>query len=148
MLPCTVWSIVLWCAVFLFPHILAAHYDPVREVQQTEELRIKSLLGNDIPSLDRILADDLTYAHSTGKVEHKREFLSLLAAGILRYKNFECSDVQVRVYGNAAVVTGKADIHVEFGGKADHVLLRYTAVYVRKDGSWQMVAWQSTKIPS
>jgi ketosteroid isomerase-like protein len=143
---CTVCFIVLCFAGFLFPHILSAE-DPSREVQQTEDLRINSLLRNDIPSLDRILSDDLTYAHSTGKVEHKREFLSLLASGRLRYKEFQCSDVQIRVYGNAAVVTGKADIHVEFEGKANHVLLRYTAVYARTGGSWQMVAWQSTKIP-
>ncbi len=142
----TVCVIVVCLAGFLFPHTLSAD-DPSREVQQTEDLRINSLLRNDIPSLDRILADDLTYAHSTGKVEHKREFLSLLASGSLRYNNFQCSDVQIRVYGNAAVVTGKADIHVEFEGKEHHVLLRYTAVYARTEGSWQMVAWQSTEIP-
>lgn len=142
----TVCLIVVCLAGFLFPHILSAD-DPSREVQQIEDLRINSLLRNDIPSLDYILSDDLTYVHSTGKVEHKREFLSLLASGRLRYKDFQCSDVKVRVYGNAAVVTGKADIHVEFEGKAHHVLLRYTAVYAHTKGSWQIVAWQSTKIP-
>jgi ketosteroid isomerase-like protein len=145
---CTVWLIVISLVGFLLPRILFADDDPAREVQQIEEHRINSLLHNDIASLERVLSEELTYAHSTGKVEHKGEFLSMLASGKLRYKDFRCSDLQIRVYGNAAVVTGKADIRVEFEGREHHELLRYTAVYVRTEGSWQMVAWQSTKIPA
>ena len=146
---CTAFAVlcIVICGLFLFPPVLCAQDNLIREVKHTESLRVKALLGNDVAVLDHILADDLLYTHSTGKVEHKGELLSLLASGVLRYKKFACSDVQVRIYGKAAVITGRADVHVEFQGKSHHVLLRYTAVYAKKNGSWQMVAWQSTKMP-
>ena len=51
----------------------------------------------------------------------------------------------VRVYGPTAVLTGSADMVLR--GQPDTIRLRYTLVYAKRDGRWQMVAWQSTRLP-
>ena len=50
----------------------------------------------------------------------------------------------MRTYGDVAVVTGSATMKVSARGSFG---IRYTDVYAKQDGSWQMVAWQSTRKP-
>ena len=51
----------------------------------------------------------------------------------------------VRLYGDTAVITGAATIGLR--GQAAPFTLRYTLVYVKREGQWRMVAWQSTRLP-
>ena len=60
----------------------------------------------DYAALDRLLADDLTYTHSTAKVDTKATYLELLLSGRTRYQSLEPADVQIRIYGTTGVVTG------------------------------------------
>jgi len=58
----------------------------------------------------------------------------------------ELSDMKVRVYGNTAVITGKADVKGTLGGKDTNGQIMFTRVYVKKNGTWQSVALQQTAI--
>ena len=49
--------------------------------------------------------------------------------------------------GDTAVVTGLAKFHVNASGNDIKFQTRFTDVYAKRNGVWQMVAWQSTKIP-
>jgi hypothetical protein len=55
--------------------------------------------------------------------------------------------VQAQDYGETVVLTGAARIHVTAGGKPNAFSVRFTDVYVKKGVAWQMVAWQSTRLP-
>jgi len=55
--------------------------------------------------------------------------------------------VTVRSYGETAIVTGQSRMTVVNAGQEMKVHLRFTDVWVRRGGGWQMVAWQSTKLP-
>jgi hypothetical protein len=59
----------------------------------------------------------------------------------------EPNEVSVRVYGTVALVTGGAAMHVVQNGADAHIRIRYTNAHVKRNGSWQMVAWQATRIP-
>jgi hypothetical protein len=111
-----------------------------------EGQRIRAMVAVDLPTLDRILADDLTYVHSSGQLESKAEFLARLQSGDLKYRSMSRQDVKIRLVGCAAVVTGKADVDVESKGENLSFSLRFTDVYVHKDGRWQLIAWQSSRI--
>ena len=60
----------------------------------------------------------------------------------------EVSDMKVRVYGNTAVITGKADVAGTMAGKDTKGQIMFTRVYVKKGGSWQSVAFQQTLVPT
>ncbi len=118
-----------------------------REVLQVQAVRFQAMIDVDIAKLGSILADDLTYTHTTGQTETKAEFLSTLQSQTLRYESIEPKNVQVRIYGSTAVVTGLSEMRVTAQDQELAFAIRFIEVYGRKDGSWQLVAWQSTRLP-
>jgi ketosteroid isomerase-like protein len=116
----------------------------VRDLDQT---RVRALVQNDLKQLDALLADDLVYVHADAGVESKSEFLNRLRSGSLRYRSIEPADVRVRMYGNTAVVTGRSHMAVTNAGADREFVVRYTAVYAASSGRWQLVSWQTTRIP-
>ncbi|HYG62121.1 MAG TPA: nuclear transport factor 2 family protein [Thermoanaerobaculia bacterium] len=117
------------------------------DVRAADAQRFAAMVARDRQALERLLADDLTYTHSTGQVESKAQFLESIAAGGLVYQAIDPEEVAVRVYGETAVVTGRASLRVESRGQALVLPVRFTSVYVRKDGLWRLAAWQSTRLP-
>ncbi len=109
--------------------------------------RARATVAADLPVLERLLGEDLTYGHTNGQLEGKREFLDKLRSGARRYKALSTEDVHARVFGTAAVVTGTAAAEVESDGKPMSFELRYTATYVQRQGQWVLVAYQSVRLP-
>ena len=118
-----------------------------QEIWQLETRRFEAVVRGDVAALEGILSDDLTYTHATGVFETKAEFLGKIKSGQLKYESFGPEDFRVRVYGPAAVITGIARVKVQVGGQPLSFRLRFTDVYVKRDGRWQMVAWQATRLP-
>jgi len=80
-------------------------------------------------------------------VDSKASLLDALRAGRLVYDSISPADVRVRVYGGSAVVTGTARVQVRANGAVRRLGLRFTEVYVRRAGRWELVVWQSTRLP-
>lgn len=120
----------------------------VQEVLQAEQARVAALVADDYAALDLLLADDMTYTHSNASVDTKSAFIESLTSRVLKYHSLDHSDQQVRLYGDTAILTGKTQVHSTHFGNEVHVNLRFTIVYVRRDGRWQMAAWHSARIPS
>jgi hypothetical protein len=116
-------------------------------VKAAELKRFEAAEKDDFDTLDKLLAEDLTYGHSTGVLETKAVFLASLKSGKLKFKKIEPADVQVRVFGATAIINGTAKLAVVSDGQAKDVAIRFTDAWVRRVGHWQMVAWQSTKLP-
>ncbi len=116
-------------------------------VRDVDAMRARALVQNDLKQLAALLADDLVYVHADGVVESKTEFLERLRSGSLRYRSIEPADVRVRMYGNTAVVTGRSQMAVTNAGVDREFVVRYTAVYASSGGRWQLVSWQTTRIP-
>ena len=116
------------------------------EVRAVDSRRFEAMVRRDREALDRLLTDDLTYTHSTGQVETKAQFLASIASGAFVYTSIQPRDVQVRLSGDVAVLTGRADLRVRAQERDLDLAVRFTSVYVRRDGEWRMAAWQSTRI--
>jgi ketosteroid isomerase-like protein len=112
-------------------------------VQEAARGWTQAAVKQDVEALKRYLADDLQYAHSGGQRQNKNEYIAAVTKGPARYESFTFSDVTVRLYGNAAVLTGFVDVKL-IGQDAFRV--RTLQVYTEKDGHWQMAAHQSTRL--
>jgi len=120
---------------------------PAADVVKAAELaRFEAATKNDLDTLGKLLADDLTYTHSTGVLETKEVFLASLKSGKLQFKKIEPADLLVRVFDKTAVINGTAKLSVVSNGEAKEVSVRYTDVWANRAGHWQLVAWQSTKV--
>ena len=128
--------------------VLSAADKPETVVARLDAERFQAMQKADVLSLERLLAPDLSYTHSSGKVDTKASFVEAVKSGGLHYVSIEApEDVTVRSYGETAIVTGQSRMTVVNAGQEMRVHLRFTDVWVRRDGGWQMVAWQSTKLP-
>jgi hypothetical protein len=117
------------------------------EIRQMENRRFQAMLKVDGEELNRLLADDLTYTHSSGAVDTKSQLIDSLKSGERKYQVIETQDVKVRLYGSAAVITGRARLKTVSKGQESDFRVQFTDVYAKKKGHWQMVAWQSSRLP-
>ena len=118
-------------------------------VGRLDEERTEAMVKGDVAALERLLGDDLSYVHSNTKVDTKASFLENLRSGASKYKAFQREDSTTRLYGDSAVNTGVATVSVENQGQAPMTFkIRFTDVWVNRGGTWQMVAWQSTRLPA
>jgi ketosteroid isomerase-like protein len=108
--------------------------------------RADAQVGRDFAVLDRVLADDLTFVHASGRVQNKADFIADLKANKRTYKSIKSSDVNVRVLGGVAVLTCSSDLQLVHDGKENDFSIRVTAVYAKRSGTWQLIAYQSTRI--
>jgi ketosteroid isomerase-like protein len=116
-------------------------------VKAAELRRFEVMTAKDYTALATILADDLVYTHSSAAVDSKASYLESLTSGRVTYKVIKPSDLQVRVFGDIAVIHGAAAMEVDANGQAIVNTLRFTDIWAKRDGRWQMVAWQSTRMP-
>ena len=121
--------------------------NPQEGVEQVERRRFAAMVAQDIAALEPLLAEDLTYGHSNGEFQDKAQFLETIREGRLRYEAIGVQGLTVRHYGSVAIVTGQILISGRAGDQPVTLNLRYTDAYVNRDGRWQLVAWQSTRLP-
>ena len=118
-------------------------------VRRLEAQRAEALVKGDVAALGRILGDDLTYLHGSGVLDTKESLLASIASGRMKYVAFEESDLKVRVYGGAAVLTGKLAVKAKRGDENLDLKLGLTGVYAKgASGAWRLVAWQTTRLGS
>jgi len=99
----------------------------------------------DVATLDRMLADGWTVVHGDGTMNTKADYLADLKSGARKFDGgVEISDFSVRVYGDTAIAAGKSESKVTINGQPQGGSLRFTRVYIRRDGRWIMIASHAT----
>ena len=120
-----------------------------QQVLQAEKDRFAAMVKGDRAALTRLLADDLTYTHSSALFESKTEFINSVTSGDIKYVSVTPSepDWKVRVSGTTAIVNGVAAVNVIDHGKDLKIKIRYTTIHANRGGQWQLQAWQATRFP-
>ncbi len=137
-------------AVALIGSVLSAGCNTVpalAEVEATERARFQAWTRADIDAIQPVLADDLVYCHSTGQCQTKAELIAALQSRETVYRSMEVLELHPRAAAGAVVVNGKLAVQAENRGQTAAFKGIYTDVYVKRNGRWQMIAWQSTKLP-
>ena len=121
----------------------------VAEVEEMENRRWAAFLESDVETLGELLADEMQYTHSNGLVDTKSSFLESITNKTFDYQREDRTDVSTTVIGDTAMVTGRCAFTVVVGGKRTVDLdCRYSTTWVRRDGSWQFLCYQSTPMPA
>jgi uncharacterized protein YchJ len=117
--------------------------------QQVETLLREFLANVSDPAMhERYWADDVMYTGANGKFRTKAEIVKNVREGGLQkpgdpQSTYEAQDITTHVFGDTAVVAFRLVHHT--GDKTENY--RNTGTFLRRDGKWQVVAWQATKIP-
>jgi ketosteroid isomerase-like protein len=110
--------------------------------------RMQAMAAKDVATLEAVLADDLVYTHSSARLDTKRSLIDGMKSGATVYTSVEPSGVKAQDLGDTVVLTGTAQIKVVSNGTPNAFGVRFTDVYAKRNGSWQMVTWQSTRLPA
>jgi ketosteroid isomerase-like protein len=134
-------------SVFVLAVLGSAWAQNVEEqLKKFETDRAAAVVKGDFASVEKGTADDYTFVNIYGQVIGKAQLLNALKAGDIKLTTDEISDMKVRVYGNTAVITGKANVKGTTGGKDTSGENMFTRVLVKKGGTWQTVALQHTRM--
>jgi ketosteroid isomerase-like protein len=109
--------------------------------------RMTAMAEQDYATLNDVIADDLVYTHSTARLDTKASLIGNMKSGSTVYTSVVPSDVKAQDLGDSVVLTGACRISVNAGGRPNSFGVRFTDVYARRGGRWQMIAWQSTRLP-
>lgn len=141
---------IFFALILAFGSFLSAQSGKADQaVLQAEKDRFAAMIKGDRPALEKLLADDLTYTHSSALFETKEQFIKSVTSGNIDYVSIEPSetDWKVRVDGNTAIVNGVAAVNVIDTGKDLKIKVRFTTLHTNRGGTWQLRAWQATRFP-
>lgn len=114
------------------------------EVTRLETVWNDAYIRGDAEALENLCADDLIVTMTNMQVFNKASSIGILRSGKVKFKRYETSDLRIRVYENAAVVTGKLRRTRIAQGRETDDNWRFTKLYVRSAGKWQVVAWHAS----
>ena len=116
------------------------------EIRALEAARNEAIVHGDAAALDRMTSDDYSFITLRGELRTKAEIVKGFATGAFKYASREISDLNIRVYGDTAVVTGRSTQKGAENGKDYSGDYRFTRVYIKQKGRWLTVALQTTLV--
>ena len=107
----------------------------------------RAQIHNDIPTLERLVADDYVLVNSNGTVENKQQFLADFNLPGFRIDPYVVEQPVHKVWGDAAVIGGLVHLSWTQDGKHQTRLLRVAYVWAKRNGHWQATYAQVTRVP-
>ena len=137
-----IWMLVLAVAVSALPLCAGAEDD----VLKAEKDWAAAVTAGHFDHVASLLDDTLIYAHSTGNIESKDEYLGKLRSGAQKYTAIKHEKTTVRLHGNAAVVhsIGRMVGTNAAGPFDNHLMIMHT--WIKTGGQWRLAAHQTTQL--
>jgi ketosteroid isomerase-like protein len=117
-----------------------------KQIETLEMQWRQAQVDNNISVISSLLADDYVGITANGTIETKSQTIALRKAGTIRITALDLDDLKVRLYGDTAVVTSKADLQGVNGQSDISGKYRYTRVYNRRLGQWKIVSFEASRI--
>jgi ketosteroid isomerase-like protein len=106
------------------------------------EVTVKS----DVPALERLYSDEYLAIDPAGAIFTKAQDIANVKSGNFKLATFKLDDVKVKIHGEMGVVTGRNTIKATYMGKDISGAYRFTDVFVKRAGRWQVLSTQGTAI--
>ena len=141
-------TLVFACAVLLLMTGAAAAGKMMKEQEliDLEQAWSKAIVQNDTATVASIVADDWMGQNDSGKIEDKTHVLDELKSGKMSATSMTNRDVHARIMRGMAIVQGADDEKSMSKGKDTSGAYTWMDVFEKRDGKWQAVASQVTKV--
>ncbi len=139
-------SLIVLSVLAFFGQAQADTASVQQTLMQMERDWAQAATKNDAATVEKFVADDWVGIDLEGKSITKAEAIADMKSGASMTQSYEFGPMKVRVFGNAAVVTGSDTEKSTYKGKDSSGKYVWTDVWVMRDGRWQAVASQSVKV--
>ena len=116
----------------------------LKELYRLEAVWNDAHVKGDADTLDPLWANDLVVTVAAMPVMNKADSLAMVRSNRMPFIKYETSELNVRRFGNSAVVTGRLLRERSMNGKAIIDNWRFTKTYVMVEGRWRVVAWHAS----
>ena len=116
-----------------------------REIQELEHRLAAAWKSGDCAGWGALIAEEWSVTHINGAVITREQALAMCRSPQVQIADMRYDDLAVKVFGNTAVATGQTTATTA-GSSPETVVLRFTDVWLRRDGRWQVVASQATRV--
>jgi ketosteroid isomerase-like protein len=120
----------------------------VQQVRDAEDRRYRAMQDADLPALDQLCDDALSYAHSSGARDTKDEYLEKIRSGYYVYRRIDHPVERVEIAGDTAIVVGRMTADIEVQGTPKTIDNLALAVWTRASGAWRLLAYAPTSLPA
>jgi hypothetical protein len=117
-------------------------------VNQAVEALRKAMVDADKARLEELVADQLSYGHSSGVIESKAQFVSVVAGKKTIYKSIGLLEPSTTVAGTNAIARHIFTAETEADGKPGTARVGVLQVWQKQDGRWKLLARQAFRLPS
>jgi hypothetical protein len=145
-ISCAVLSLVISAlAVPMRSFAKASHDTDVHELERLETVWNEAHERGDADALQKLWADDMEVAVPKMPVLTKPDAVKFARSGHMKFLKYGTSDIRVRVYDNAAVVTGRLQRTRSMNGQEISDDWRFTKTYIREAGQWLVVSFHASE---
>ncbi len=138
-------SLLLAAAVLFFVNASFSQNKSEKTVAAQVEALKKAMVDADSVMLDKLTATELSYGHSGGNIENKKEFIEKILSGKSDFVSINLSNQTITISGKTAIVRHKLDAVTNNDGKPGEVHLLVMLVWQKQDGKWKLLARQAVK---
>ena len=103
-------------------------------------------LKGDATTLAQLWEDSLVVTVPGMAPMNKNDSLAVWRSGQFKFDKYQTSEIDIRVYGDAAVVTGKVLRTRTFNGRTVDDNWRFTKMYIKQRGQWKVVAYHASPV--
>jgi hypothetical protein len=132
--------------LFLLSQFVSAQSTDEKEVAAAVESLRKAMIEGTESALKDIAAEELSYGHSSGKIEDKASFVENIASGKSDFKTIDLSEQTIKIVGNTAIVRHHLVAETNDGGKPGNPNLSILLVWQKQKGKWKLLARQAVKV--
>lgn len=115
-------------------------------IRQLVNERDQAIQRGDTAAIDRIYADDYISTSASGLVRTKAQVIEDFKSGALKIESITSDEINVRAHGETAIVTGRMTTKGQDRGRDVSGQNRFTQMYMRRNGRWQIVAFHLSRI--
>jgi ketosteroid isomerase-like protein len=117
------------------------------QVANAVENMRKAMISGNKADLENVASDNLSYGHSSGKLQNKAEFVEAIVSKASVFVTISLTEQTIKVSGNTAIVRHILDAQTNDGGKPGTTKLGVLLVFFKEHGEWKLLARQAYKLP-
>ncbi len=139
-------GIYLIIAVLVLNTAQAQSKDSLQVTKAVNKL-VELMVNPDKAALEALVSDQVSYGHSSGKLEGKTSFIESLVSGSSDFVKINLTDQSIQLFGKTAIVRNKLFASTNDGGKPGEVKLALILVWQKQQKAWKLIARQAVKLP-
>jgi len=110
-----------------------------KELRQLERSLITAVQRKDTETLSRIWSDEYLGTAPDGRVVSKNDLLAAVKGGAIEIESMELDDLRLRLFGDVAVLTGRADVKAAVDKEDYSGSYRGTGIFIKRAGHWEVI---------